>query len=210
MVKKAILAVVIICTIGLGARAQKIIYGAKIAGGFAYQQIKNPEILSTGDIRTFNIKGIAQLPMKHNFWLEAGLGIMGKGGVFYQDALTTTVRTTYLELPLSVMRKFNFTDLGVFYLGAGGYVARGLGGKIDYETPGSKSTDQLKFGKNNDVARYGTGLEFTSGFEFRNQVTFNIGFDLGLNNIASSAQQATATSVVRNREFTVGLGYLLK
>jgi hypothetical protein len=54
------------------------------------------------------------------------------------------------------------------------------------------------------------GLDFTTGFEFRNHMTFNMGYKLGLNNIESIPQQDAGTSVMRNREFTVGLGYLFK
>lgn len=208
--KKALLIALFTCVIGLYAQAQTFTYGAKIAGGIAYQHIKNPEVLSTNDIKTFNIKGVVQMALKHNFSLEGGLGIANKGGIFYQDALTTTVRLTYVELPVELMRKFNFTNLGLFYVGAGGYLARGLSGSIKYETPGIATTDKLKFGKDNDADRLDAGLDFSTGFEFKNHVTFNVGYKLGLNNIASTPQKDTGTSVVRNTEFTVGLGYIFK
>jgi hypothetical protein len=208
--KKAIIITLFIVVSGLYANAQKLTYGFKISGGFAYQQIENKEILSTSSITTFNIRGLAQMPLSNRFWLEAGLGIAGKGSRVYNDALTTTTHLTYIEMPVNVVRKFTFTDLGIFYLGAGGYVAYGIGGTLDYETPGTNTADKIKFGKSDDVTRFDTGLNFTSGFEFRNRVTFNMAFALGLNNIASTTQQDTGTSVVRNREFSIGLGYLFK
>ncbi|MCC8426670.1 outer membrane beta-barrel protein [Mucilaginibacter sp. UR6-11] len=210
MIKRAIILLVFIGFTGRYATAQKITYGVKISGGFSYQQIHNPEILSASSIKTFNIKGIAQMPVKDGYWLEAGLGISGKGSVVFNDALTTTTHLTYLELPVNVLRKFTFTDLGVFYVGAGGYLATGLSGKLNYETPGSMSSDKIRFGKNDDATKFDTGLNFSSGFEFRNRVTFNMAFTLGLNNIASTTQQDTGTAVVRNREFAIGLGYLFK
>jgi hypothetical protein len=208
--KKIVLIALLFCSSILFVHAQQLVFGGKISGGIARQQIKNPEILSNGDVKTFNVKGIVQLPLKKDFWLESGLGIANKGGVFYEDALTTTLHLTYLELPVDLLDKFNFTNLGKFYLGAGGYIARGIGGKIDYETPGVATTDKLKFGKDNDIRRYDVGLDFTTGFEFRNHMTFNMGYKLGLNNIESIPQQDAGTSVMRNREFTVGLGYLFK
>lgn len=208
--KKAIIIALFIAGTSLSVHAQKITYGFKVSGGFAYQQIKNKEILSTSSITTFNIRGLAQLPLSNSFWLEAGLGIAGKGSRVYNDALTTTTHLTYVEIPVNVLRKFTFTDLGIFYLGAGGYLAGGVGGTLDYETPGSNTSDKIKFGKSADVTRFDTGLNFTTGFELRNRVTFNMGFALGLNNIASTTQQDTGTSVVRNREFSIGLGYLFK
>ena len=152
----------------------QITYGVKISGGFAYQRIINSDLQSAGSIKTFNIKGIAQMPVKNDFWLEAGLGITGKGSVVNYEALTTTNHLTYAELPVNILRKFNFTDLGIFYLGAGGYVAAGLGGKLDYETPGSSTSDKVRFGNENDARLLDAGLNFTTGFEFRNKLTFMV------------------------------------
>ena len=208
--KKVIIIIVLISITCLCASAQKITLGAKISGGFGYQYIDNKQILSAGSIKTFNIKGIAQMPVKNNYWLEAGLGISGKGSVIFDEALTTTTHLTYAELPVNVLRKFTFTDLGVFYVGTGGYLAMGIGGSLGYETPGSSTSDKIEFGKDADATKFDTGLNFSTGFEFRNKVTFNMAFSLGLNNIASTTQQDTGTAVIKNREFSVGLGYLFK
>lgn len=209
MKKRAIIITAFIWLIALCANAQ-ITYGVKIAGGVAYQSINNKDIVSTSSVKTFNVRGIAQLPFKDGFWLEAGLGVVGKGSVVFNDGLTTSTHLTYLDLPVNIIRKFKFTDLGLFYVGAGGYLGMGLGGYLDYETPGSETSDHVKFGRQDDVKKIDTGLNFTTGFEFRNRLTFNLGFSLGLNNIASTTQQDSGTSVVKNREFTIGLGYLFK
>ncbi|MDB5029738.1 porin family protein, partial [Mucilaginibacter sp.] len=197
--KKAIIITCLLLITCFYAGAQ-ITYGAKISGGLAYQKINNAYIIAAGSIKTFNIRGIAQMPFKNGFWLEAGIGISGKGSVVYNDALTTTTHLTYLELPVNVLRKFKFTDLGVFYIGAGGYAAMGLGGKLDYETPGSSTSDNVRFGKADDAQKFDTGLGFSTGFEFRNKLTFNLAYSLGINNIASTTQQDSGTSVVKNRE----------
>lgn len=208
--KKVIIIIVLISITCLSASAQKITLGVKISGGLAYQYIDNKQILSASSIKTFNIRGIAQMLVKNNYWLEAGFGISGKGSEIFDEALTTTTHLTYAELPVNVLRKFTFTDLGVFYVGAGGYVAMGLSGNLGYETPGSSTSGKIEFGKDADVTRFDTGLNFSTGFEFRNKVTFNMAFLLGLNNIASTAQQDTGTAVIKNREFSIGLGYLFK
>ncbi|MDB5115317.1 MAG: hypothetical protein JWQ79_809 [Mucilaginibacter sp.] len=207
MIKRAIIITVLSVVTCFCANAQ-LSYGVKISGGLAYQSIVNHDIISVGSVKTFNIRGIAQLPLKDSFWLEAGLGMAGKGSVEYSDALTTTTHLIYAELPVNILRKFKFTDLGLFYLGAGGYLSAGLGGTLDYETPGSTTSDHVKFGKEDDFRMFDTGLNFITGFEFRNKLTFNIGYSYGLNNIASNPQQDSGTSVIKNREFSVGLGYL--
>lgn len=206
MIKRLII-IALLFMPALYANAQ-ISFGAKVSGGLAYQGITGHDIIDKGSVKTFNIKGIAQMSIKNGFWLEAGIGIANKGGVVYNDALTTSTHLTYLELPVNILRKFTFTDLGVFYLGAGGYIAKGIRGHLDYQTPGSSNSDFVRFGKNNDFKMFDTGLNFSTGFEFRNKLTFNIGYSLGLNNIASQPLQDSGTTVVRNREFSMGLGYL--
>ncbi|PJJ84537.1 porin family protein [Mucilaginibacter auburnensis] len=189
----------------------QILYGVRVAGGFAYQQVKSTSVRVTGgSVKTFNIYGFAQAPLNNDFWLSASLGITNKGSIVYDDALTTTTRLTYIELPVSVLKKFNIPNTGWFFIGAGGYAAMGLKGRLDFETPGSNTFDVVRYGKDNDAKRFDTGLSFSTGFELRNKLVFNVGYSLGLNNIASEPQQATGTSTVKNRIFTVGLGYIIK
>jgi|GEM_PF-791081 len=193
-----------------GLKAQ-VLYGVRVAGGFAFQQVKSSTVRSTGgSVKSFNIYGFAQAPLKDDYWLSAGLGIANKGSVVYDDALTTTTHLTYFELPVSVLRKFTFGNSGFFFIGAGGYVAMGWKGNLNYETPGSNTSDIIRYGKENDLKKFDSGLYFSSGFELRNRLVFNVGYSLGLNNIASSSQQDSGTSVVKNRIFSVGLGYLIK
>lgn len=189
----------------------QILYGVRVAGGLAFQQVKSSTVRTTGSsVKTFNIYGFAQAPLNDDFWLSAGLGIANKGSVVYDDALTTTTHLTYFEVPVSVLRKFTFGSTGKFFMGAGGYVAMGWKGRLNYETPGSYTSDIIRYGKDNDVKKFDTGLYFSTGFELRNRLIFNVGYSLGLNNIASLSQQDSGTSVVKNRIFSVGLGYLIK
>ena len=109
-----------------------------------------------------------------------------------------------------MIKKFNIPNTGRFFIGAGGYIAMGLKGRLDFETPGSSTSDVIRYGSDNDVKRFDAGISFSTGFELRNKLVFNVGYSLGLNNIASEPQQATGTSVVKNRIFTVGLGYIIK
>jgi hypothetical protein len=207
MVKRIVVIAIFLLTSGLYANAQ-VLYGVKIGGGLAYQGITGTDILSASSIKTFNATAIAQIPLQDDIWLSGGVGFAGKGSVVYNDALTTTMHLSYIEVPVNILRKFTFTSLGKFYLGAGGYVAAGIAGKLDYETPGSNTGDKVKFGAENDLKKIDAGLNFLTGFEFRNKLTFNIGYTVGLNNIASHPQQDSGTSVVKNRVFSVGLGYL--
>jgi len=198
------LLLIVIC---LCAKSQ-IHYGVKVSGGIATQYINEFGISSTNIITTFNIGGVVELPVKYGFWLQSGLGITGKGSVLHDGALTTTTHLTYLELPLNIIRKFTFTDIGKFYIGAGVYAADGLSGSFYYQTPSSSSTDFVRYGNTNDFRQIDAGLNFLTGFELKNKVTFDLKYSLGLNNIASDPQKATGTTEIKNRVFSIGLGYL--
>ncbi len=210
MAKRTLFILLFFLLSSLGLKAQ-ILYGVRVAGGFAYQQVKSTTVRASGaSIKTFNIYGFAQAPLQDDYWLSAALGIANKGSIVYDDALTTTTHLTYFELPVSIIKKFTIPNTGRFFVGAGGYLAMGWKGSLDYETPGSYTSDVLNFGKDNDVKKFDTGLYFSTGFELRNKLVFSVGYSLGLNNIASVSQQASGTSIVKNRIFTVGLGYLIR
>ena len=206
MIKSLVVTLFLLIT-GLYAQSQ-ILYSVKVSGGIATQQVASIGLISTKIINTFNFSGVVELPVKYGFWLESGLGIKNKGSELEDNALTITTRLTYLQLPFDVVRKFTFTDIGIFYLGAGGYVANGLWGSFDYQTPSSVSSDNVRFGNDNDFRRIDAGLNFITGFELKNKLTFNIEYSLGLNNIASQTQKDTGTLNIKNRLFSLGLGYL--
>lgn len=209
MAKRIVIVACLLVMSVVYANAQ-VTYGLKLSGGLAYQHVSNSAIESTGSIKTFNFAAVTQLPLKYNFWLSAGLGIANKGSVVYENALTTSTHLTYLELPVDLLKKFDFGNTGKFYFGVGGYVAMGLKGKLNYETPGSTTSDIIRYGKDNDVKKADAGINFLTGIELRNRITFNVAYSLGLNNIASLPQQDTGTGVVKNRMFSIGLGYLFK
>ncbi|HEY0245372.1 MAG TPA: porin family protein [Mucilaginibacter sp.] len=209
MIKKLVVTVFFITACCLFVQAQ-ILYGIKVSGGIATQHIDEFDISSTSLITTFNASGVVELPVKYGFWLQSGLGVTNKGSVLHDGALSTTTHLTYIELPLNVLRKFTFTDIGKFYIGAGGYIADGQNGHFDYLTPSSSSTEYVRFGNDNDFRKIDAGLNFLTGFELNNKLTFDVQYSFGLNNIASDPQKNTGITNIRNRLFSLGLGYLFK
>lgn len=210
MAKRFLILIVLFFITSPALKAQ-VLYGVRVAGGLAFQEVKSSIVRTTGSsVKTFSVYGFGQVPLKNDFWLSAGLGIANKGSVVYDDALTTSTHLTYFEIPVSVLRKFTFSNTGIFFIGAGGYAAMGWKGYLNYETPGSYTSDIIKYGNENDVKKFDAGLYFSTGFELRNRLVFNVGYSLGLNNIASLSQQDSGTSVVKNRVFSLGLGYLIK
>jgi hypothetical protein len=206
--KKTTFIIITLCLAGSFANAQKrkIEYGFRIGGGLAIQSINNSGILSNNSIRTFNANLVVSFPVWQDYYIRTGLGLANKGTVITEDALTTTNKITYYELPVQIMRKYNIPTLGKIIAGAGGYFAMGDRGSLNYETPNSNTSDYISFGNDNDFKKYDGGIALLTGLELNNHLTFNLGYDFSLINIASQTLKDTGTKSVYNREFTVALG----
>jgi len=205
--KKLAIIVLMICLVhGYASGQHKVEYGFNIGGGLGIQHVGNNSVILNNSIRTFNANLVVAVPVYKEFFLRTGIGLQNKGTVIAEDALTTTNRITYVEIPVMISRKLEIPTLGKLLLGFGGYVAKGVTGTIDYETPNSSTFDKIAFGDAYDFQRYDAGLSALVGLELNNRLTFDLGYDFGLYNIASQSLKDTGTLNVFNREFTITLG----
>lgn len=205
--KKLVHIIVIICLAQSFAYGQrKIEYGFRIGGGLAIQSIDNSSILSNHSIRTFNANVVVSFPILKDYYLRTSIGVANKGTVITEDALTTTNKITYYELPINIMRKYNVPTLGKIIAGIGGYFAMGDRGTLTYETPNSNTSNYISFGDDNDFLKYDAGISLITGLELNNRLTFNLGYDLGLVNIASQPLKDVGYKSIYNRLFSITLG----
>ena len=188
------------------AQKRKIEYGFRIGGGLAIQSIDNNNILSNNSIRTFNANIVVSFPILKYYYLRTSLGIANKGTVITEDALTTTNKIMYYELPVNIMRKYSIPTLGKIIAGVGGYFAMGDRGTLTYETPNSNTSNYVSFGNDNDFLKYDAGINLITGLELNNHLTFNLGYDLGLVNIASQPLKDSGYKSIYNRQFSITLG----
>lgn len=209
--KKAIFIIPLICLVCGAARAQrKIEYGFRLGGGLAIQHIDNSGILSNQSVRTFNANVVVNVPVLQNYYLRTSLGIATKGTEYTEDALTTTNKIRYIEVPVNLMRRYTIPTLGKLIAGVGFYAATTNGGSLTYETPNSTTSNKAEFGNDYDFTRYDAGINLLTGLELDNHLTFNLGYDFGLTNIASQALKDSGYKGVYNREFTITLGLMFK
>jgi len=188
--------------------AQKVHYGLRAGLGFASQSIENPDIVSTNSVTTYYISAFADISVK-GFYIQPGIGIVGKGVKEFQNAQTNTITLTYLDIPVTALYKFDLPTLGKIYIGAGPYVSMGLSGNNQLESINTVSGSNVSFGNDLDYKKMEYGLNFTTGLELNNHLTLNMKYSLGLNNIASDIPTDVNTSSVKNRIFTIGLGFWL-
>jgi hypothetical protein len=187
---------------------QKWNYGFKFGGGITYQGISNKDIISTNSIVTLSAAGFVNYNLPYQWAIQSGLGINNKGAEIVEDGITTTPKITYLNIPLNIVKKFSFPGLGMYYLGAGGYMGYAFSGRYKFETPNSVTSEKLEFGNNGDVQKLDQGLNFTTGLELNNHLLFDVRYELGLKDISTSPQKDTGTNYIHNRLLTVSLGYI--
>jgi len=200
------MAALLICSFAHAQR--KFEYGFRIGGGVSTQSTTSPSLLSTQVIRTFNASLVGEYALPRNYSLQASVGVNNKGVTNFEDALTTTNHITYLELTADLLHKFKIPSLGKFLVGAGGYTAVARSGRFDYETPNSTNSDSMAFGNDNDFRKNDAGFNILTGLELNNHLTFNIGYDFGLTNIASQPLKDSGVKSVYNRSVMVGLGLM--
>lgn len=189
------------------ALAQNLQFGIKTGLSFASQAIDNPDVISTNSITTYNLSLIVEKPFRNSFYLQSGLGIIGKGVITYENAQTATYQLTYIDIPLNLLYKFNLPGLGKLYVGTGPYLSVGLSGNVQFENTNNTSGQNLEFGSTQDYKRLDAGINFTSGFELNNHLTFNTNYALGINNLAPD-NATNQVSTIKNRVFSIGLGFL--
>jgi hypothetical protein len=187
---------------------QDLKFGIKGELCFASQSIEDPDILSTNSISTLKVTGYFDKYLANGFYLEPGISIVGKGVKAYQNAQTNTITTTYLDLPVNVIYRFSLKRAGRLFAGAGMYAGIGLSGNNENETTNVTSGQAVTFGSTEDYKKAEFGGNLTGGIELNNHLTFNLNYQFGLNNIAGDQTLSEGTVSVKNRVFSMGLGFL--
>ena len=204
--KRTLFSLVFICFTVVSAYSQKLQYGLRFGLGFASQLIDNPDILSTNSVTTYNIGAVVDIPVK-NFYIEPGISIVGKGVKEYQNAQTNTITLTYLDVPINAVYKIDLPTVGKVCLGAGPYISVGLSGNNQQEGVNTTSGTSVEFGPSQDYLKTDIGVNFSGALDLNNHLTFHMRYSLGLNNIASDDPSDVNTTNVKNRLFSIGLGF---
>lgn len=156
----------------------------------------------------FNAGINVEVPFAQDWYLQPGLMYIGKGGKS-RNSLGQDIKThlNYLELPVNFIYKPELGN-GKLLLGAGPYVALGVGGKV--KGPNGAEWD-VKFkgtADPNDQASFyykkvDAGFGLLAGYEFSNRLSFQLNAELGLVNNSPYQDQ----SKYKNTGFGVSVGY---
>ncbi|HEX8376944.1 MAG TPA: porin family protein [Pedobacter sp.] len=178
-------------------------FGLKAGVNFANQQVSTQGIsASFSSLTSFHFMGLVDYSISPAFSIQPGLGISGKGFKFDVEDVTGKINLMYLDIPINAVAKFPIKSLGKFFIGAGPYAAIGISGKGTAD--GEEDSDDL-FSEEGGYKRGDFGMNFLGGLEFKNGITFNANYGLGLSNVAVNNEEDLS---IKNKVFSISLGFL--
>lgn len=151
-------------------------------------------------IASFHAGLQADLPITKFFAIQPGLFFTGKGAKVENSLFTSSTKPYYIELPVNAVIKVPLGEQANFFVGAGPYVAMGIGGKnnISGNVAGINfsRTENIKFSNDDPftsgeegagygvMRRFDYGLNGTVGIEGK-RALFSINYGLGLAKLQS-------------------------
>jgi hypothetical protein len=158
------------------------------------------------DLKTgFNAGVNAEIPVGIDFFLQPGLLFSTKGAKYNVQGVEATRTLSYLELPVNFLYKPELGE-GRLLLGFGPYAAFAVGGKIK---AGNTDID-MDFGdKVGETKAFDAGANLLAGYEFNNNLSFQLNAGLGLINMYNRPSGDDETSL-KNTGFGLSLGYRFK
>ena len=175
-------------------------------GGFTVSNLKG-ETLNPKVGVTFGLKMDYMLPNAYGTYFNVGLdwtqkGARWTGPIKFSDGKTEDItekfQSHYIELPIHVGYRYNFSQKFGIYAEVGPYFAFGVTGKYKWKPESDLRPDEseMVFGKNvqrffptaypsgfkhkeNAIQRFDCGFGFRVGAEFKNMYSLNVGYDWG-------------------------------
>jgi len=154
------------------------------------------------------------------FFVQSGLLYSLKGAtgeeIDFGVVMKRNIKINYIELPIHLLYKPMLGN-GHLILGIGPYIALGISGKVKYEGGGASLTQTIKF-KNSvsltDPGNYSyfrpldAGADLVAGYEFSNNISFQLNAQLGLIKINPKYEFANDSKTsAKNTGFGLTIGY---
>ncbi|OJU28673.1 MAG: hypothetical protein BGN92_01445 [Sphingobacteriales bacterium 41-5] len=184
-----------------------------IKGGFNAANMTNDNGSTTDTKRlpTFHAGVVADLGITEMFSVRTGLDLQSKGWKYTYGSTEYSSNPLYLELPVNFTVNFPVANSVKMYVGAGPYVAYGVGGKVKATSGSSSVDDKINFTKEQTVASWIPGREYKpldaganviGGVTFNNKFGINLQYGLGMvNTVPESSNDNKAN---KHRVFGVG------
>lgn len=216
--KKTMLALFALLTLAIGTQAQKS--SAILRGGINLANVSNNDDGGYNDNRmlpSFQVGIIGDLNLTEFLAIQPGILYTGKGIKWESNTQKLQLNPRYVEIPLNLVFKTP-TGNAKFFVGAGPYVAMGVGGKfkadglINFEEKIRFSDDDPLTSDEEGAGafimrRFDYGLNGTVGIEASNLV-ISANYGLGLAKLQSGSNSSSdQNNKHRVLSFTLGFKF---
>jgi long-subunit fatty acid transport protein len=180
------------------ANAQETKFGAKVALNIASV---TGDIENTSSIIGFQVGGFAEIKISEKFAIQPELlySTQGVEESYSEDELEikNTIKLGYINVP--VMAKYYATTK--FSLEFGPQIGFLTSAKAEFEAEGESLEVDIK----DDLESVDFGLNFGAGYDFTNNFSAGVRYNLGLSNVAKS--ESGDDNTIKNSVFSVAVGY---
>lgn len=208
--KKILPLLSLVALFSASATAQELRYGITAALNISNYSIDQSGLTYNADSRTgfkagFRMEIDAPF-ITDGFYFDMEALLSSRGAklqqIYAENYFSNTIRPYYLEIPIHIGYRYDFSnDLGLF-ASFGPYFDIGLFGKNKY-FDGVATSKPSTFGKGG-IKRFDFGLGLRSGVQFFEHYRLFVGYDWGLLDIARENENGTAY----NRNFYIGASYM--
>lgn len=208
--KKLLITFVFILAV-LPASAQLLPFSLEVRGGLNRSEPSVKHGDNIKEVFSYRADAVLDFKMGLGLFTRTGLTLTEKNAKSsYRDEYESEsekIKAQYLQIPAMVGYKLGIPMVGSVNVAGGMYFGYGIGGKSNYS---NKEYDQngdiidSDSGKINTFGnvykRFDTGLAVSAGVEF-SRITFNVGYEHGLLNVAKNDGN------IKNRSVYASLGF---
>lgn len=185
-----------------------------IKGGFnaANMTKDNGSINDSKRLPTFHAGIVADIGVTNILSVRTGLDLQGKGWKYTYSSGDYTSNPLYLEIPANLTLNIPVANSVKMYVGAGPYVAFGIGGKVKASSGSSSILDgKIKFSKDMTTSSWVPGKEYKpidaganviGGVLFNDRFGINLQYGIGLVNTVPESSNNNAAN--KHRVFAIG------
>jgi len=201
MKPKAIFLQIVFAILVISSQAQKPKSSFTVSGGISSALYSSDDDYSesySSDLHTGAYSGISiRMPTGIHWAFEPGLFYVQKGGIEHDNGADVKTSLNYLEIPLNMF----YSKRNRFFFDFGPTLGFGLSGKI--EAYGESAKINFGTGSEDDLQTLEFGLNFTAGFQFKNNLFIAVNSNAGINDLSNDDTYSFSNSYLGIR-----LGYV--
>lgn len=184
----------------------------------------NHRIYETDNRTAFHVGVVVDIPIVKSLYVQPGFYLQSKGAKYeeieddeyYSSGLEITGSPLYLQIPVLLSYRCDFSDAVQLQVNFGPYFAYGVGGKLKLERwdeDGSDTYSYNFFGDDLDVFkfnRFDCGLQVGAGFTFAKHYYVGFAYEFGLTNsidVSREYRSLLKDMSVKNSNWMLGIGY---